>query len=81
MNRKDQIRQYVLDNILMTATAASLSDETSFSARRLIDSTGFLELVSFLERAFQIEVRDDEMVPENLDYVSSKLASPQPVSR
>ena len=40
-------------------------------AARLIDSTGVLELVSFLEEQFQIQVADDELVPENLDTISN----------
>ena len=48
----------------------------------MIDSTGVLELVGFLEEAFDLRIRDDELVPENLDsidnivqFVTNKRAS------
>jgi acyl carrier protein len=50
-----------------------LKDEDSFSDRGIIDSTGILELVAFVETQFGIAVLDEEMIPENLDSLS-KLA-------
>jgi acyl carrier protein len=50
-----------------------LKDEDSFSDRGIIDSTGILELVAFVESQFGIAVLDEEMIPENLDSLS-KLA-------
>ena len=77
-NIKQQVRQFVLDNFMMAA-AAEIPDDASFMDRHIIDSTGFLELISFVEETFGIQVTDDEMVPENLDslnnierYVQSK---------
>jgi acyl carrier protein len=55
-------------------------DEESFLETGLIDSTGILELIQFLEESFDIVVEDEDMVPENLDsiqrvtkYLGSKL--------
>lgn len=67
---KQRVRQFILDNLMMTAVA-DLPDDASFMDRHIIDSTGFLELVSFLEEAFEIQVGDEEMVPENLDSLNS----------
>lgn len=77
---KKQVREYVVDNFLMGQRAEELTDETSFLARTILDSTGFLELVAFLEEQFAIEILDEEMIPDNLDslnaieaYVQRKL--------
>jgi len=37
----------------------------------IIDSTGILELVNFLEEEFSISVDDEELVPENLDSIDN----------
>jgi len=61
--------------MLETFPAASLSvnldDSTSFLDTGLIDSTGVLELVDFLEEQFDISVEDSELVPENLDSIDN----------
>ena len=67
-NIKDRVRQFILDNFMMTG-APDLPDDASFIDRHIIDSTGFLELISFIEETFEIQVFDEEMVPENLDSV------------
>jgi len=51
-----------------------LNDDTSFLDKRIIDSTGILELVSFLEEELSIGVEDDELVPENLDSINNIVA-------
>jgi len=78
----DAIRQFVIDNFLFGQDADTLKNDESFLESEIIDSTGVLELVSFIEATFGIEVHDDEMLPENLDsiraisnYVSRKLES------
>ena len=80
-NIKHQVKQYVLDNFIMGASTQELQDDDSFMAGHFIDSTGILELTSFLEQTFGIKVEDEEMVPDNLDslngieqYVQRKLA-------
>jgi acyl carrier protein len=45
------------------------SDEDSLLGKSILDSTGILELVSFVEEAFEIKVEDDEVIPDNLDSV------------
>lgn len=80
---KEEVREYIVDNFLMGLQPEVLSDGVSFLDLGLIDSTGVLELVSFLEERFGIRVEDMEMVPENLDsldnierYINSKRALP-----
>lgn len=68
---KSQVRQFIEDNFLMGAKRASYADGDSFMTHHLVDSTGFLELVMFLEETYGITVDDDEMVPENLDSLNA----------
>lgn len=68
---KADVRQYILDNFLMGDAGAQLKDDQSFLDHHIIDSTGFIELVSFLEESFKIGIRDEEMIPENLDSLDN----------
>ncbi len=77
-----EIRKFIEDNFLFRADRAELSDSESLLDAGLIDSTGILELVTFLETNFQIRMADAEIIPENLDsiraivtYAEGKLAS------
>jgi len=63
------VRKFVTENFLFREGAEALSDTTSFLETGLIDSTGVLELVFFIEKTFGIKVADEDMVPENLDSV------------
>jgi acyl carrier protein len=67
--RRD-IRAYVIDNF-MFGRGEQLSDEESFLESGIIDSTGVLGLVGFLETRFAITVADEELVPANLDSIAS----------
>jgi acyl carrier protein len=64
---KSQVRQFIADNFILGAEGVTIGDEDSFLEHQVLDSTGFLELISHLEEAYGIKVLDDEMVPENLD--------------
>lgn len=68
---KAQVRRFIADNFIMGAGGVSLADGDSFLEHHVLDSTGFLELITFLEEAFAIKVGDDEMVPENLDSLDN----------
>lgn len=70
---KTTVRQYIQDNFLMGA-ADQYADDASFMDAHLLDSTGFLELVQFLEESYAIKVEDDEMMPENLDCLDAIAA-------
>jgi acyl carrier protein len=62
------VRQFVVDNYLFRKDASLRSDD-SLIGSGLIDSTGILELVSFLEATFAFPIADEELVPENLDSI------------
>lgn len=64
---KGTVRQYILQNFLMGDMGVQLKDDQSFLDHHIIDSTGFIELVTFLESTWSIKIEDEEMIPENLD--------------
>jgi len=70
MSNRDQVRQFITTNFYVPDPQA-LGDETSFLDTGIIDSTGVLELVSFLQEQFSIVLEDGEIVPENLDTVAN----------
>jgi acyl carrier protein len=63
------VRDFIQENYLLDGSN-DLSDEDSLLERQVMDSTGVLELVSFLEETFGVKVEDDELVPENLDSIA-----------
>ncbi len=65
-----KIRQFITDNFLFREDRAALSDTESLLDAGVIDSTGVLELVAFLETEFGLAVDDADIVPENLDSIS-----------
>jgi acyl carrier protein len=67
---RSEIRQFVLDDLLMGDTTSMLDDGESFLETGTIDSIGVLDIVMFLEHNFQLKVQDRELVPENLDSVN-----------
>ena len=77
---KATVREYILQNFLMGDLGVQLKDDQSFLDHRIIDSTGFIELVTFLETTWKLRIQDEEMIPENLDsldnierFIRSKL--------
>ncbi len=70
-NLKTQIRDFIIENYLFGDTSHPLDDTTSLIETDIIDSTGVLELVTYLEDTFHISVQDAEIVPSNLDSISS----------
>jgi acyl carrier protein len=63
------LRQFIVENFLFGKQDAPLSSSDSLLEQGIIDSTGVLELVSFLEQKYRITIQDDELVPENLDSI------------
>ncbi len=68
------VREYIVENFMMGEEDGELGSTDSFLDTGLIDSTGVLELVEFIEDNYGIEVNDEEMLPENLDSVSNIAA-------
>ncbi len=66
MDYSSKIRQFVIDNFLF-GDGQSLREDTSLMEEGIMDSTGILELLFFLEETYSISVEDEELVPENMD--------------
>jgi len=69
---REQLRAYIVDNFLF-GDDDGFDDSVSFLDTGIIDSTGILELITFLEEQFSIKVNDDELIPENLDSISKLI--------
>lgn len=67
---RDTIRNFVRENFLFGGDD-ELRDDDSFLDMGIVDSTGVLELVSFLETEWELTIDDSELVPENLDSIDS----------
>lgn len=71
MTNESKVRSFILENYLFTDDQNELKDEDSLLDRGIIDSTGIMEVIFFLEDEFGVQVEDEEMIPENLDSVKN----------
>lgn len=67
---ESQVRSFVLNNFLFTDDASALTNDDSLTSKGIVDSTGMLEVIEFIQVEFGVRVADEEMIPENLDSVS-----------
>ncbi len=65
----DIISQFIRKNFLFDDQKENIDENISLYEKRIIDSTGVLEIVDFLEETFEIKIEDDELVPDNLDSI------------
>lgn len=70
---ESKIRGYILENLLFSDNAADLANDASLLEQGVIDSTGVLEIVMFLEGEFGLSIRASEMLPENFDTVDNMV--------
>ena len=66
MSYYSKIREFIVENFLF-GDGTAVKENTSFLEQGIIDSTGILELVMFLEETYGIKIEDEELIPENLD--------------
>lgn len=69
-----QVRSFIQDNFLFREDRSAIADTDSLIEAGLVDSTGILELVAFLEGEFAILMTDAEIVPDNLDSIRAIVA-------
>ena len=69
-NVEQELRRFVIDNFPFGQVGDGLSNDDSFLEQGIIDSTGVLELVAFLEETYAIKVEDEELIPDNLDSIN-----------
>ncbi len=65
------LREFVTDTFLATAGMDTFEDADSFMDTGIIDSTGVLELLEFIEEKFNIKIEDEEIIPDNLDSLNN----------
>ena len=70
---KQNIKTFITENFLF-GNDEGLADDSSFLEEGIIDSTGVLELVNYLEEEFNISIDDEELIPENLDSINNITA-------
>jgi acyl carrier protein len=70
---EQEIRDFLAANFLLGADPTTLESSSSLIEAGLIDSTGVLELVGFLEDQFDIRIQDDDLTPENFDSIDNIL--------
>jgi acyl carrier protein len=68
-----KVRGYILENLMFSSDANELANDASLLERGVIDSTGVLEIILFLESEFGVEVKASEMLPENFDSVNNMV--------
>ncbi|MCP4706476.1 MAG: acyl carrier protein [candidate division Zixibacteria bacterium] len=78
---RSDLKEFIIDSFMFGQKEQTFSDSDSFMERGIVDSTGILELTSFVEEKYKFEIEDDEMIPENLDsidnlikYITKKLS-------
>jgi len=70
MLNEAKIREFIFENFLIGKNEQDLDNDDSFLEKGIIDSTGVLELIMFVEETYGMEVVDDEVIPDNFDSVS-----------
>lgn len=73
MNPQSKIRQFVLENFYIQ-DPSEITDDTLLVTNGIVDSTGMLEVIAFLEEQFGIRVSDEETTPENLESIGRMTA-------
>jgi acyl carrier protein len=70
MGARERIRSFVVDTFFVDG----FGDDEPFLRAGIVDSMGMLQLVTFLQEAFEIEIQEEELVPENLDSLARATA-------
>ena len=71
MDIRAEIRNFIADNFMIGRDPAQLTDSESLLDKGIVDSTGVLELIGFIETNYQIKMEDEELIPANLDSVNN----------
>jgi len=66
-----ELRKFIQENFMFGLENIELSGDDSLIGKGLIDSSGVLELIAFLEQKYAITIEDSELVPENLDSINA----------
>ena len=74
MGEQQRIKEFILGNFLFTDDANAIGNDVSLIGQGVIDSTGILEVIVFLETEFSIKISDEEMTPENFESIDAIAA-------
>ena len=69
LNAQQELTRFIVDSFLF-GTEPSFSSDDSLLDKGILDSTGILEIISFIENRYDIKVEEVELIPENLDSIS-----------
>jgi acyl carrier protein len=69
MSQINAVKEFIIENFLF-GEEEQLMPDTDFFDKGIIDSTGVIELVSFLEVTFNISIDDEELIPQNLSSLN-----------
>ncbi len=79
---RDRVKDFIVTNFFLDVSEIQLDDKTSFLETGIIDSTGIMEVVAFIQEEFGVDIEDREILPENLDslayiarFVSGKMVN------
>lgn len=70
MSRINAVKEFIIENFLF-GEEEQLQPDTDFFDKGIIDSTGVIELVTFMEETFNISVDDEELIPQNLSSLNN----------
>ena len=71
--QKELVKNFIVDNFLF-GDEEKLKDDTDFFRSGIIDSTGIIELVGFIESSFPVKVEDEELVVNNFSSLNNVSA-------
>ena len=71
MTVEDKLRSHILQNFMYSANPDELTNDIPLFEKGIIDSTGVLDLVGFVEETFDIQIDDAELLPENFETVAA----------
>ena len=67
---RQRIQKFILENYLFSTDRSALGYDDSLLGRGIVDSTGMLEIIMFIEEQLGVMIKDEEMTPDNLDSVN-----------
>lgn len=68
---EQEVRRFLKDNFPLSADGVVLDRDDSLIEVGVIDSTGVLELIGFIEERYEVQIADEEVLPENLDSIAA----------
>ncbi|MBI5841423.1 MAG: acyl carrier protein [Chloroflexi bacterium] len=74
MNTCNTIRDFITHEMLHDSLKTPLGDDDQLVDSGIIDSLGVMNLLSFLEEKFSIQIPDDDLIPENFASLSTITA-------